>query len=239
MRISEVAIVQETENWIALNKAAHLLTIPNREQSEISLKELLWKKYGEIFTVHRLDKETSGLVLFAKNAETHKYLSAQFQERKVGKTYLGIVTGLPSPALGEIKAPIIEHPVQKGKMMVHRSGKPSHTSYEVIEGFPQYSLVSFQLHTGRTHQIRVHSKEIGHPLACDPLYGDGKPVFISGIRKNYKLNKSELNEQPMIRRLALHSWKLSFTDQEGNLVDLIAEMPKEFRALINQLKKAR
>lgn len=181
---NKLVIVFENDDLVAINKPSGLLTIPDREQSERSLKELLVEKYGSIFTVHRLDKETSGMVLFAKNEATHKYLSRLFEERKIEKYYLGIVHGSPANTTGSIDAPISEHPLHKGMMNVHKNGKPSLTTYEVLDANKNYSLVSFQLHTGRTHQIRVHSKHIGHPLGCDPIYGDGKPIKLSSIKRN-------------------------------------------------------
>lgn len=230
-------IIFENEHFIAINKPAGLLSIPDREQTQVSLKDMLLAKYGIIFTVHRLDKDTSGIILFAKDEATHKYLSQLFESRNVEKYYQAIVIGAPTPEKGTIDAPISEHPVHKGLMVVHRNGKPSVTDYEVIEAHNYFSLVQFQLHTGRTHQIRVHAKNIGHPIACDELYGDGKPVMISSIKKNYKLSKHDEEERPMIGRLALHSYRLKFTDAEGNIMDLTAEIPKEFRALMQQLKK--
>jgi len=230
-------VVFENDDFIAIDKPSGLLTIPDREQKEKNLKGILIEKYGSIFTVHRLDKDTSGLVLFAKTEETHKYLSQLFEERKVEKYYLGIVMGELQPKEGSIDAPISEHPVTKGMMSIHRSGKPSLTTYEVLESTPHFSMVSFRLHTGRTHQIRIHSKNIGHPLACDPLYGDGKPVRLSSFKKKYKLSKHEEEERPIIQRLALHSFRLVFTDLHGNTHDLEAAPPKEFRALMTQLGK--
>jgi len=230
-------IVFENDDYVAINKPAGLLTIPDRTQSERSLKDILIDMYGSIFTVHRLDKDTSGLVIFAKNEAAHKYFSNLFEERKIEKYYLGIVHGCPAELSGTIDAPISEHLTQKGLMTVHRNGKPSSTSYEVIEADRHFSLLSFQLHTGRTHQIRVHAKNIGHPLACDDLYGDGKPVLLSSIKKKFKLSKHDEEERPMINRLALHSYKLIFDDASGKRMELIAEMPKEFRALMAQLKK--
>ncbi|HMK03415.1 MAG TPA: RluA family pseudouridine synthase [Ferruginibacter sp.] len=249
-------IIYEDEDIVAINKAAGMLSIPDREQSEPSLKDLLQQKYDtiastgayiplaenitasvKIFTIHRLDKDTSGLIIFAKNEESHKYYSMLFQERKVEKYYLGIVQGAPIPLMGEIDAPISEHRLQKGMMVIHRDGKASHTSYEVLEANKHYSLVSFQLHTGRTHQIRIHSQHIGHPLVCDPLYGNGQPLLLSSIKKKYKLSRHDDEERPIINRLALHSHKLLFTDRHGKPMELVAEMPKEFRALIQQLKK--
>ena len=230
-------IIFENDDFVAINKPAGLLTIPDREQTEKSLKEFLIDKYGKIFTVHRLDKDTSGLVIFAKTEEAHKFFSRLFEERKIEKFYLGIVLGKPEETTGLIDAPISEHPLHKGLMNVHRNGKPSQTSYEVLDANKHYSLVSFQLHTGRTHQIRVHAKNIGHPLAGDPLYGDGKPVLLSSIKKKFKLSKHDEVERPIINRLALHSYKLIFDNMQGERTELVAEMPKEFRALMQQLKK--
>lgn len=234
-----VDVIFENDHFIAINKPAGLLSIPDREQSQTSLKDLLLVKYGSIFTVHRLDKDTSGLILFAKDEATHKHLSQLFEGRNIEKYYRAIVLGLPEPAKGTIDMAIMESPVHKGLMVIHRQGKPSRTDYEVIEGNSNFSLVQFQLHTGRTHQIRVHSKNIGHPIACDELYGDGKPVLLSSIKKKYKLSKHDEEERPMIGRLALHSYRLKFVDADGTAFDLIAAVPKEFRALMQQLKKNR
>jgi 23S rRNA pseudouridine1911/1915/1917 synthase len=231
------SIVFENDNFIAINKPAGLLSIPDRTQSEPSLKDMLLHKYGTIFTVHRLDKDTSGMIVFAKNETTHKFLSLAFEERRVEKYYQGIVHGSPTEKKGTIDAPISEHLHQKGLMVIHRNGKPSVTDYEVIEDYKSFSLLQFQLHTGRTHQIRVHCKNIGHPLACDDLYGDGKPVLLSSLKKKYKLSKHDEEERPMLNRLALHSYCLKFWDTEGKAFNLIAELPKDMRALLQQLKK--
>ncbi|MEO6405107.1 MAG: RluA family pseudouridine synthase [Ferruginibacter sp.] len=233
----ENIIVFEDDIFVALNKPTGMLSIPDRAQSEKSLKEMLIEKYGNIYTVHRLDKETSGLILFAKTEEAHKYFSLLFEERLVQKFYAGIVLGVPEKMSDTIDAPISEHPLQKGLMVVHKKGKASSTSYEVLEAHKQFSLVKFQLHTGRTHQIRVHCKNMGHPLACDALYGDGKPVKLSTFKKKYKLSKHEDEERPIINRLALHAYQLSFKTQDGKEMTLTADMPKEFRALMQQLGK--
>jgi len=231
----QLDIIQETSDWIAINKPAGLLSIPDREGKEPSLKSILQDRFGEIFVIHRLDKETSGLILFAKNAETHKSLSLRFEERTITKLYQGIVTGTLTEKTGVIDLPIGEHPSRKGMMAILRKGKPSVTEYKVQEEFGKYSLVEFNIHTGRTHQIRIHMKNAGHPIACDELYGDGKPVFISDLKKkNYKLAKDDLEERPILNRLALHAWKLSFGD-----IHLEAPLPKDMRALLQQLRKWR
>jgi 23S rRNA pseudouridine1911/1915/1917 synthase len=234
MRLPE--IILETDQFIALNKPAGLLSVPDRTQSAPSLKDLLIEKYGNIFTVHRLDKETSGVIVFAKTAEAHQYLSVIFQERQVEKMYYGIVWGVPASLSGIIELPMLEHPGKNGTMIVHRKGKAASTGYEVLENFGKYSFIKFDLFTGRTHQIRVHMKETGHPILCDSLYGDGKPVFVSSIKRNYNHSGFE-EEKPILDRLALHASKLSFTDQHGKLFSPEAEMPKDLRALLSQMRK--
>ena len=230
-------IVFENDDFVAVNKPAGMLSIPDRMQSATSLKEILAEKYGVIFTVHRLDRDTSGMIVFAKNEGAHKFLSQAFEGRKVEKYYRGIVHGSLDEKSGIIDALISEHLVQKGLMVIHRNGKPSQTGYEVIEEYKMFSLLQFQLFTGRTHQIRVHCKNIGHPLACDELYGDGKPILLSAIKRKFKLSKHDEEERPMLNRLALHSYCLKFTDAEGNEFNLTAELPKDIRALLQQLKK--
>ncbi len=237
MAKNKFEIIFENEQFVAINKPSGMLTIPDRAQSEKSLKEYLTEIYGTIFIVHRLDKDTSGLILFAKNETTHKYLCKIFEERNVEKFYVGLVIGKLTEPAGIIDAPIAEHSMNKALMTIHRRGKASQTGYEVLKANQHFSMVSFQLFTGRTHQIRLHCKNIGHPLVCDELYGDGKQIFLSSVKKKYKLSKHEDDEKPIINRLALHSYKLNFVDENGNTINLCAEPPKEFRALMNQLRK--
>jgi len=231
------SIVHETDDFIAVNKAAGLLSIPDREGDEISLRKLLKDKYGEIFTVHRLDKDTSGIIVFAKNEESHKHLSQAFEERTVEKYYLGLVKGTVAQKEATIDAPIAQHSLKRTLMIIHKRGKNAITDYKVLEEFGKYSLLQFRIHTGRTHQIRIHMQYAGHPLLCDELYGDGEPVLLSAIKKNYNLSREELEERPILQRLALHAHRLSFTDRAGKRYDLEAEAPKDFRALLQQLRK--
>jgi 23S rRNA pseudouridine955/2504/2580 synthase/23S rRNA pseudouridine1911/1915/1917 synthase len=230
-------IIKEDEDLIAINKPAGLLTIPDREGKEISLKQILKEKYGNIFTVHRLDKETSGVVVFARHEQSHKQLSQAFEARETIKIYQGMVLGTPHQESSTINEPIAEHPSKRGLMTVYKKGKESITEYKVLENFKIYSWMQFRILTGRTHQIRVHMKHLGHPIVCDPLYGDAKPVFISSIkRKNFKLSKEDETERPILSRLALHSWQLSFQLNAKNY-SLEAELPKDLRALLQQLRK--
>ncbi|HMH20745.1 MAG TPA: RluA family pseudouridine synthase [Puia sp.] len=230
-------IIFENEDFVAINKPAGLLSIPDREGKEPSLKSWLKEKYGSIFTVHRLDRDTSGMIVFAKNETSHKYLSMAFEERTMEKIYAGIVQGSLAQQQGSIDAPLMEHPAKKGFMIVNKKGKASLTDYEVKEDLGLYSLVQFRLHTGRTHQIRVHMASLGHPIVCDELYGDARPVLISSFKKSFKLSRSEEEERPILQRLALHSQLLHFKDEKGEYHTLEAPLPKDIRALLQQLRK--
>ena len=230
-------IIFENEDFVAVNKAAGMLSIPDREGKEPSLKGWLKEKYGSIFTVHRLDRDTSGLIVFAKNEVSHKFLSMAFEERSVEKIYAGIVQGTLAQQQGSIDAPLMESPARKGFMIVNKKGKASLTDYEVQESLGLYSLVQFRLHTGRTHQIRVHMQSLGHPLVCDELYGDARPVLISSFKKKFKLSRSEEEERPILQRLALHSQLLYFKDEKGVFHTLEAPLPKDMRAMLQQLRK--
>ena len=231
-------IIFEDDDIIALNKPAGLLSIPDREGKDVSLKIILKEKFPGILTVHRLDKDTSGLIVFAKNEAAHKHLSKQFEDRQTIKLYNGLVTGSPAIKEGIIDDPIAEHPAKNGTMIIHRKGKEARTDYTVLEDFGAYAWLSFRIHTGRTHQIRLHAKNIGHPIACDPIYGDGKPVLLSSLKmKKFKLSKNELEERPLLNRLALHASVLEFNDISGTKKTLEAPLPKDLKALLQQIRK--
>jgi 23S rRNA pseudouridine1911/1915/1917 synthase len=229
-------ILFEDQDMIVINKPAGVLSIPDRFGKELSIKSLLQDKFGTIFTVHRLDQATSGLIIFAKNGEAHKELSLLFEGRTIEKKYLGIVLGRPEPN-GSIDGSIMEHPVKKGQMYIHVKGKTALTTYEVVTYYKHYALVSFQIHTGRTHQIRVHAKHMGHPIVADEVYGDGVKLLLSSIKKkNFKLSKLEEAEKPLLARHALHahSLKLNF---KGKAFAFEAPLPKDLAATIKQLDK--
>ncbi|MBE7172252.1 MAG: RluA family pseudouridine synthase [Williamsia sp.] len=235
----ELDLIAENTDFVAVNKPSGLLSIRDRSDSAPALKDLLQERYGEIFTVHRLDRDTSGVIIFARNEATHKHLSRQFENRETQKEYLGFVLGVLPDKEGAVDAAIGEHPVKKGTMVVTQKGKPSLTVYRVEEEFGLYSLLHFSILTGRTHQIRVHMKYLGHPIVCDPVYGSEEPVLLSGIKKKYKLSKSEEEERPLLDRLALHAQKLVIRDLQGEKHQLEAPLPKDMRALLQQLRKWR
>jgi 23S rRNA pseudouridine1911/1915/1917 synthase len=229
------AIVYEDEHLVAVNKPSGILTIPDREGVP-GLRNLLQERYESIFTVHRLDRDTSGLVIFARSEAAHRHFSMQFEERTTRKVYNGFVLGTPHITEGVINEPIAEHPTKKGVMTVWRKGKESVTEYTVLDQFRLYAWMEFRILTGRTHQIRVHMKHLGHPIVCDPIYGDGKPVLLSEFRKKFNLGKFE-EERPLLNRLALHASALTIRNLDGAELTIEAPLSKDMKATLQQLRK--
>lgn len=235
----KLEILYEDDNYIFINKPSGYLSIPDRHNEFLpSVAGILRNEYPEIFIVHRIDRETSGCICFAKNEETHRYTSLLFENRKVEKIYTCIVSGTPIEKEGTIEASIMEHPTIKGKMVINqKQGKESKTDYKVLESFGMYSYIECTLHTGRTHQIRIHMQDIGHPVLCDPIYGNGESVYISSLKKRYNLSKNEEEEKPILSRLALHACKLGFETKDKQQLLIEAPLPKDMKALLNQCRK--
>jgi len=232
-------ILYEDDCLIAVNKAAQVLSIPDRHRPELTnIYALLLEKYGEIFIVHRIDKDTSGVLIFAKTADAHKNLSEQFESRSTEKIYRALVIGCPFPEEGRIEAGIAHHPTHLGLMCISSKGKESITDYRVIEHFKNYSFLECKILTGRTHQIRVHLKHIGHPLVVDFQYGGKESFFLSEFKKR-KFNLGKWDEEvPMLSRVPLHAYSLSFNHPiSGEQMTVTSDIPKDMRAVISQLSK--
>lgn len=231
-------IVHEDDTLIAIAKSSGLLVIPDRyNHAAPCISDFLKEEFGEIFVVHRLDRETSGIVLFAKTAEAHQSLNEAFEHRTVTKRYLAIVKGEPADDSGTIDHPIGEHRHLAGRMIVDdRGGKESVTEYSVIERFIGHALVEARPRTGRTHQIRVHLREVGLPIVGDPLYSDGEPFLLSSIKRGYRVKGEE--ELPMLARTALHAAGLEIDHPvtKERLI-LASEMPKDMQAVLKSLRK--
>jgi 23S rRNA pseudouridine955/2504/2580 synthase/23S rRNA pseudouridine1911/1915/1917 synthase len=231
-------IVYEDDDIVAYNKPSGLLSIPDRYNAEIPcLYHMAAKDYPQLFVVHRLDKDTSGLITFAKNEESHKYMSQLFESRDVEKYYLTIVNGRPFKEKGSIVAPIAEHPTHKGRMSIQKKGRFAHTDYEIEKTWNQFSLLRLRIHTGRTHQIRVHMQHLGNPIVCDPFYGSGGTLLLSSIKKKFKLAENAEEERPLLSRLALHASQLKFTNSKGEKQEINAPLPKDLAVTIKQLDK--
>ena len=180
-----VTVVYQDENLVVIDKPAGLAVHPGPGHPDQTLVNALLAMCpdiqgigGEIRPgiVHRLDKDTSGLMMVAKTHQAHIELSAQIKARQVTKGYLALVEGAPAPLQGKVDAPVGRHPRRRTRMAVVVGGKEARTSYKVREQFQGHSLLELYLETGRTHQIRVHMAHIGHPLVGDTVYGKASPL---------------------------------------------------------------
>lgn len=232
-------LIYQDADILVVNKPPNLLAIPDRYSPELpSLLDYLRTKFGEVFKVHRLDRPTSGIMIFARNEAAHRQLSLQFETRKVVKIYLALVEGILHPEEGSIDKPIAPHPTVAEKMIVHPKGKPSLTTYKTVEHFKNFTLVEAQLHTGRTHQIRVHFESIGFPMAVDEIYGRRKEIYFTDIKKN-RVHLAKFEEpRPLMSRTSLHALRLTFEHPvKEQPLTFEAPLPKDFRALLYQLRQ--
>ncbi len=232
-------LIYEDNDLLVVQKPAGMLTIPDRAGQNVSLLQLLQQRYGHVMTVHRLDRETSGILCFARNEAAHRHLSLQFERHTTDKFYLALIDGVMHHEEGQVDKPIGEHPTIPGKMMISNAGKPSLTFYRVRERFDRFTLMEVQIRTGRTHQIRVHFQSIGYPLAVDALYGRRPALFLSELKGNrYKQGKYTDEEQPLFERTSLHASRLRLDHPvSGERLEWTAPLPKDFAAMLRQIQK--
>ncbi|MEJ5287095.1 MAG: Ribosomal large subunit pseudouridine synthase D [Candidatus Kapaibacterium sp.] len=231
-------ILYQDNDIIVVDKASGVLSIPDRFDKNIpNLRMLLEEKFGRIWVVHRLDKETSGIMVFARNAESHKDLNTQFEELNVEKIYHAFVSGWIAEDEFDIDIPLLTDPSNKGRTIPSARGKEALTKVRVLERFSIATLIECNLVTGRHHQIRVHCATVGNPLLVDDIYGKNEAFFLSHIKRRYNLKKGE-EEKPIIDRLTLHAYSLKFRHPKTQeIVEFIAQYPKDFSALLNVLRK--
>lgn len=214
-----VEILYENEDMIAVNKPEGLAAIPERQTQAAaeSLFGILCTERGErLYIVHRIDKDTSGLIIFARNAEAHRRLSMQFEKRVVHKTYLALVHGVMDAEEGIIDKPLGRF--GSGRVGINpQCGRSSLTEYLVLRRFPAYTLVEAYPKTGRRHQIRVHLYSIGHPIVGDRLYGD------MALQRDYP-------------RMMLHAQKLTLRLPNGQPLTLEAPVPESFDRVIQAVE---
>ena len=228
-------IVHEDEAIIVINKPAGLVVHPGNGNWQHTLLNALLHHAPQLENVpragivHRLDKNTSGLLVVAKTVESQTRLVRQLQQRVVRREYLALVLGEVNQN-GTVDASIGRHPVHRTKMAITTRGKPARTHYKVLENLPGCSLLHCSLETGRTHQIRVHMHSINHPLVGDPVYG-GKP------KKTIPEIGRLLTEFP---RQALHAWQLALIHPENErMSQWQTEPPDDLICLLNRLRKHR
>ncbi len=239
-------ILHEDDDLIILNKQANIIVHPARGNKHGTLVNGLAYHCAELSSglgefrpgiVHRLDRNTTGVMITVKNDEAQWKVAKQFENRLVSKSYVAIVHGTPELTADAINAPLGVHPRIREKYAVRHEpekGKPSNTVYEVLEAFRGYSLLKLTPKTGRTHQIRVHLSHIKHPIVADDMYG-GKLVY------PWQLKDAEpAAEDPIIGRCALHAWKIEFRHpRTEEMVAFEAPLPDDMQGVLDMLRECR
>ncbi len=236
---TRTGIIYEDDHLLVLNKPAGLLVLPDRYKKDLpNLYTILNEELGKIFVVHRIDKETSGIIVFAKTAEAHAALNAQVEGRWVEKIYSAIVVGDASGKEGSIELPLAQSSTDAAVVKVdHKKGKDAVTLYKVVEQFHGYALLEVRPKSGRMHQIRVHLGAIGLPILADTLYGGGEGFYLSQVKGGYK---AEGEEKPLLSRTALHASGISFVHPVNQeTMTSSAPLPKDMSSVLKYLRKFR
>ncbi len=232
----DLDVIFEDKHMLAINKAAGMVVHPGAATGDDTLVHALLGHCADTLSgiggverpgiVHRLDKETTGVIVVAKTDKAHRALADQFATRSLKKFYVALVAGVPQLLSGTIDSAIARHPTHRHRMTIGEGGRPAKTSWERVEAFGDIAaMLRCQIFTGRTHQIRVHLKSLGHPILGDPLYG-WKP-------------DARLPEKQQPARVMLHAEHLVLTHPvSGKELELRAPLPKDFLAMIKALRKA-
>ena len=245
MKKTPFTLIYGDEDMIAVNKAAGLLVAADRWDIEAPRLDLLIQKElpkidplcQKLYAVHRIDKDTSGILLYALNAESHRALNTAFQNREIKKTYRLLIHGRVPEERFTVDLPLRADGDALHRTIVDkRRGKEAVTHFTVLETFRQFSLLEARPVTGRTHQIRAHLAAAGYPIVCDALYGSGKPVLLSELKQRW--HGDVYTEQPLIRRLALHAYQLEgIHPRTSESFSFTAEYAKDFKSTVHQLQK--
>jgi len=233
--LPQYSIITENARFIAVNKTSGISVGGDRwDESKERLDMLLERdlKIPKIYTVHRIDKETSGLVIFAKDRETHRKLSVAFENRQVSKKYIAVVHGRTAWKEQTCDLALVPNGNKKHMTIIDKyQGKESFTRFICLLCAGNYSVLEAYPETGRIHQIRVHLAALGHPVVCDNLYGKENPIKLSSFKRGWK--GDPLDEKPLLSRLGLHSLELTLPDKQV----LTAPIARDMSALIKQLEK--
>jgi len=225
-------ILYEDDQLLILNKPAGLVVHPAPGHPDGTLVNAILAHCPNLpgiggvqrpGIVHRLDKDTTGVIAIAKTEFAHQHLQAQLKAKTAQREYLGVVYGVPKTENGTIDLPIGRHPVDRKKMAVvlpEKGGRPATTHWRILERLGNYTLMHFQLETGRTHQIRVHSSHIGHPIVGDPIYSSGRSVGVN------------------LPGQALHAWRLRLQHPVSEQwIEVTAPIPQTFKTLLEVLRR--
>lgn len=229
-------IIFENDDYILINKPPHIASLDERQADNSQSILRLAKEYTpDAQLCHRLDKETSGVLAIAKNPAAYRHLSMQFEHRKVEKRYHAVVNGMHDFEMISVYLPIAMK--RDGTMVAidRQKGKEADTIFNTMKVYRNHTLVECMPITGRMHQIRIHLVCLKAPIVCDPTYG-GEMIFLSDLKRKFHLKK-ETEEQPIIKRVALHAHSLTFRLLDEEVIKIEAPYPKDFEVLVKQLDK--
>ena len=233
-------LLYKDEALLVFDKPSGLLVVPDRfDGSRPHLMGMVQSRFSDAcVNVHRLDGPTSGVVVFARNADIVRKLGVQFETGQVTKRYLALVTHSPATTEGLIEAPLAADPWCPGRMRVHARGKASRTDYQVRERWRSgHALLDLAPRTGRTHQIRVHLAHLGFPVLADSLYGSERGLYLSDLKPRYRA-KAGITERPLLGRLALHAQRLVLHHPiSDSSVEITAPLPKDFTVALKYLRR--
>lgn len=233
----DYTVIYNDDDIVVLNKRSGLLIAADRYDEDAPRLDLLAEKeFGKLFAVHRIDKDTSGCVIYAKNPESHRNLSMQFENREVEKIYHALVYGHPLWDENHVEKKLLIDGDPRHRTVINaRYGKIAITDFRNLGSCGPYSWIEARPHTGRTHQIRVHLQSLGISIVCDPLYsGNQHPVLLSEIKRKWNGNPDE--ERPLLSRLALHAYKLTLAHPKtGEKMTFTAPYSKDMDATRKQL----
>lgn len=225
----------ENENYVVINKPPYISTLDDRNDP-VDILKLAKQELPDAQVCHRLDKETSGILVVAKHAEAYRHFAIMLEKRQVKKVYHAVIAAIHEFDNMEADEPI--YSTNSKSRVDFRDGKPSLTLVSTLETFKQHTLVKCFPVSGRLHQIRVHMAHHGASICCDPGYG-GDYIYLSQFKKNFHLGKYKEEEKPLIHRVALHAHNVAFRDLGGeeDIIEVEAPYPKDFAVLIKQLRK--
>ena len=227
-------ILFENSDIIVINKPPFISSLDEREGGELSILRLAKQYSADAQVCHRLDKETSGCLILAKNPSAYRHVSMQFERRQVKKVYHAVVNGTHQFNELHVNLPILNLG-NKNVAISRQEGKAAETIFHSIKFYKNYTLIECQPITGRMHQIRIHLASQRAAIAGDDMYG-GQPVLLSGIKRGYRLGKGQ-EELPIMKRFALHARELSFKINDEDELKIEAPYPKDFATLLKLLDK--
>jgi 23S rRNA pseudouridine955/2504/2580 synthase len=235
MKVKDIRplILWENEDYFVVNKPPFISSLQDRHEN-INMLKLAKEYVPDAQLAHRLDKETSGALIIAKNEAAYRHISIQFTGREVDKTYHALIEGVHNFDDRVVKAPI-QVLSSQNKVRIGKQGKEAVTYFKTLKTYYGYTLVACKPVTGRMHQIRIHLVSLGAVITGDQTYG-GKPLYLSSLKKSFNLKKLT-EEEPLMRRMALHAAEVAFKDLDGKNIQIKASYPKDFRVLMKQLNK--